>query len=185
MTFYLRALYDTSKQVRLLVVLADAATNCAAFAQSVIYAEAHHGVLAFAAFGKFAEELRHHAERVTIVEVVAVENCKGLLDDVFTHHNSVVGAPRLLTSFGYCEAFWQRVEALEAQFAGNVALILRQNLRAELLLEVVTDDPHDLSKASLNSVVYAVIHDALALRTERIKLLQAAITATHTCSKKE
>ena len=97
----------------------------------------------------------------------------------------MVCTPRLYAPFGNGETFGQCVEALEAQFARNVTLILRQYLCAELVLEVVTDDPHDLSKASLNGVVYAVIHNALTLRTERIELLQAAISAAHACCKQK
>jgi len=184
-TLYLGALYNASEQVCLLVVLADAAANGTALAQCVVNAEAHHGILALAAFGKLAQELAHHLEGVAVVEVIAVEHGKRLLNDILTHEDSVVGAPRLLTAFGNGEALWQSVEALKTELAGNMTLVLGENLSAELLLEIATDNPYNLAEASLNGIVDAVVHDALSLRTECVELLQAAIATTHTSSQKK
>ena len=182
---YLGALYDACEQVCLLVVLADTAADGTALAQRVIYAEAHHCILALAACGQFAQELSHHAESITVVEVIAVEHSERLLDDVLAHEDSVVGAPRLLTAFWNGKAFWQSIEALEAEFAGNVTLVLGENLCAELLLEVTTDNPYNLAEAGLNSIIDAVVHNALSLRTKCVELLEAAIAASHTSSQKE
>ena len=169
----------------LLVVLADAAAHGAALAQGVIYAEAHHGILAGAAFGQFAQELSHHLEGVAVVEVIAIEHSKRLLDDILAHEDCVVRAPGLLAAFGNGEAFGQSVEALEAEFAGDVTLVLGEDLCAELLFEVVADDPYYFAKAGLNSVVDAIVHDALTLRAECVELLEATVAASHTCSKEE
>jgi hypothetical protein len=77
----------------------------------------------------------------------------------------MVGAPRLLTAFGNGESFGQCIQTLEAEFAGYVSLVLRQYLGTELLFEILADYPYNLAESCLDSIVDAVIHDTLSLRT--------------------
>lgn len=118
-TLNLGALYNAGEEVSLLVVLAYTTAHCTAVAEGVVYAEAHHSILAGAAFWELAEELAHYHECVSVVEVVAVKYSERLLDNVLTHHYGVVGAPWLLAAFWHGKAFWQGVECLEAEFARN------------------------------------------------------------------
>ena len=98
----------------------------------------------------------------------------------------MVCTPWLLTTFGYAEALGQCVECLEAKLALYLTLVLRQNLGAELLLEILTDNPYNLAKACLNGIVNTIIHDGLAIGAQTVELLQATITATHTsCEQKQ
>ena len=66
-----------------------------------------------------------------------------------------------------------------------MTLVLAQNLLAELLLEVASDDPYNLSESGLDSVIDAVVHDTLALRTQCVQLLETAVAASHTCCQQE
>ena len=162
---YLGALYYAGQEVCLLVVLADAAAYGSALAKGVAYAEAYHGILALAAFGKLGEELAHYHEGVAIVEVVAVQDGKGFLYHVLAHQYGMVGTPGLLAAFGNGEPFGQCIQTLEAEFAGYVSLVLRQYLCTELLFEILADYPYNLAESCLDSIVDAVIHDTLSLRT--------------------
>ena len=152
-TLYLGALHNRGQMMCLLVVLADTATHGAALGESVVNAETDHSILALAALGELAEELGHHLEGIAIVEVVAVEHSEGFLDDILTHEHSVVGAPGLLTAFGHSETGGKCVERLETEFAGNVTLILGENLLAEEFLEVATDHPYYFAEACLDGIV--------------------------------
>ena len=84
----------------------------------------------------------------------------------------MVGSPGLYTTFWSLEALGQCVECLEAQFAGYVTLIFGQNLGAELLLEILTDHPHDFAESSLDGVVDTIVHDGLAVGAQTVELLQ-------------
>jgi hypothetical protein len=97
----------------------------------------------------------------------------------------VVGAPRLLTALRYTESLWQSVECLETELTLYLTLVLREDLRAELLLEILTDNPYDLAESSLDGIVNTVVHDGLAVRTQTVELLQATVTATHTSCKQK
>ncbi len=167
-TLYLRALNHRGEMMGLLVVLTDSTAYGSAFAEGVINAEAHHCILARTALWEFTEEFTHNLESVAVVKVIAVQYSKGFANNILAHHDSVVGAPRLLTTFGNGKAFRQSVEALEAQLAGNVVLILCQNLIAELFLKVLADNPNDFAKTGLNGIVDAVVHDGLALRAQSV-----------------
>ena len=83
----------------------------------------------------------------------------------------MIGAPGLYATFGNLEACGQGVEGLEAEFAGHLTLVLGEDLSAELLLEVLADDPHDFAESSLDGVVDTIVHDSLAVWTQTIELL--------------
>ena len=81
-----------------------------------------------------AQELAHHLESVAIIEVVAVDNGKWFVDDIFAHHHGVVGPPRFRAAFRASETFRKSVEALEHHFAWDVAFIFcEDNLAGSLL----------------------------------------------------
>ena len=180
----LGALHDVL-EVAVGIGVAHAACHAAILRERVAHAEAHHGILALAAFGEVGQELADGHEGVAVVEVVAVDDTEGLLDDVLTHQHGVVRTPGLYAAFRNLEACGQVVEGLEAELTGHVAFVLLQNLVAELVFEVATDDPHDFAKASLNGIVDGVVHDGFTIGAERIKLLQTTITAAHAGSKKK
>ena len=95
----------------------------------------------------------------------------------------MVRAPGLFATFWDGEAFWQGVESLETELAGDVAFVLGEYLLAELLLEVAADYPYYLAEAGLDGVVDAVVHNALSLGTEGVELFETAVTAAHACCK--
>ena len=169
----------------LAVILTNAARNGTAVGERIAHAETYHGIFASRAFGKFAKEFAHHLEGVAIVEVVAVEHGKGFFNHVLTHHNGVVRTPGLRATLGAGEAFGQRIEGLEHEFARNVAFVLRKHLVAKFLFKVLTDYEHKFAEAGVNGVVDGVVHDCFAVRAEAIQLFEAAVTAAHACCKQE
>ena len=66
-----------------------------------------------------------------------------------------------------------------------MALVLREDFLAELILEILADNENDLTKTSLNSIVDTVVHNSLTIRAQTIELFQTTITATHTSSQKQ
>ena len=97
----------------------------------------------------------------------------------------MVCTPRLLTAFGNVEALGQGIKALETELTGYVSLILGEDLGTELFLEIFADDPYNLAESGLDGIVDTIVHDGLAVRTQTVELLQAAVTATHTCCKQK
>ena len=164
---------------------AYAAAYGAAFAQRVAYAEAHHGILARAALRELAEELAHYLERVAAVEVVAVDDGKGFLNDVLAHHHGMVRAPRLFAAFGHSEALGQFVQRLEHHFHRQVVLILADNLLAEIVLKILADDKHQFAETGLDGIVDGIVHNRFAVGAQTVHLLQTTIAAAHAGSKQK
>ena len=181
---YLGALYDRC-EVMFGIVLADATAYGAAFRKGVAHAETHHCIFAGRAFGQFGEPFAHYAECVTVVEVVAVEHGKRFVNHAFAHHEGMVGAPWLGASLRTGEAFGQSVEALEHQFARNVAFVFREDNAAEVFLKVFSDYKHEFAEACIYGIVDRVVHYCLAVRAEFVKLFQTAIAASHSCCKEK
>ena len=154
-------------------------------AQCVAYAETHHGILILGALGQIAQELTNLHEAVTAIEVVAVDDTERFLDDILTHQHSMVGTPGLLTTLRNGEALGQCVKCLETQLTLHLTLIFGKNLRAELLLKILTNDPYYLAKASLNGIINTIVHNGLTIGAKPVELLQTTITASHTCSQKK
>ena len=107
------------------------------------------------------------------------------MNNVLTHEHGVVGSPGFHAAFGNLEALGQVIQRLEAEFAGHLTFILLQNLVAELVFKVASDNPHDFAESGLDGIVDGVIHDGFTIGAERIKLLQTAIAATHSGSQKK
>ena len=169
----------------LLVLRANATGYSTVLAKSVAYTETYHSILVLGTLRQISQILADNHECIAIIEVVAIDYTEWLLDHVLTHQHSVVGAPRLLTALRYAESLWQCIECLEAELTLYLTLVLSEDLRTELLLEILTDNPYDLAEASLNGIVNTVIHDGLAVRTQTVELFQAAVTATHTSCKQK
>ena len=161
------------------------AAHGATLREGIAHTETHHGVATGAAFGKLGEELAHHAEGVAVIEVVAVEHGKRLFDDTGAHHHSVVGAPRLLAVGRAGEAFGERIERLEHEFARDFVLIFGEHDVAEVFFEILTDDENELAETGMDGIVDGIVHDGLPLRAEGVELLEAAVTASHSCSEEK
>ena len=107
------------------------------------------------------------------------------MNNVLTHEHGVVGSPGFHAAFGNLEALGQVIQRLEAEFAGHLTFILLQNLVAELVFKVASDNPHDFAESGLDGIVDGVIHDGFTIGTQCIELLEATITAAHAGSKEE
>ena len=97
----------------------------------------------------------------------------------------MIGAPWFYAPLGAGEAFGQRVELLEAQLYGHMALILAEHFLPEVLFEVLTYDEHYLAEAGLYGVVNRIVHYRFAVGAEPVKLFQAAVTAAHSGSQQQ
>ena len=170
-----------------MVVVEFAYTTChgTILAKRVAAAEAHHGILILATFRKSAEELANLHEGIAAIEVIAVDDAERLFDDVLAHEYSMIGSPWLHASFRNAESLGQCIERLEAEFAGNLTFILGEDLGAELLLEVLADNPDDAAKASLDGVVDAIVHDGFTIGAQPVKLFQTTVAAAHAGSKQK
>ena len=60
-----------------------------------------------------------------------------------------------------------------------MSLVFGEDLLAEILLKVFSDNPDNLAETSLNSVVDAVVHDCLTIGTQSVKLFQTSVTTAH------
>ena len=85
------------------------------------------------------------------------------MDHLFSHHHGVIGTPGFRAALRNRVALRNLVEALEHEFAGNMSLIFRKDLLAEVLLKILTDHPNDLAEACLNSIIDTVVHNGLAV----------------------
>ena len=65
----------------------------------------------------------------------------------------MVGTPRFYTTLWTLETFWEAVYALEAELAWHNALVLGENLCAELLFEVFADYPYNLAKSGSGTIL--------------------------------
>lgn len=115
--------FNNRGKMLVLISFADTAAYSAALRQSIAYSETYHGVFACGAFGQVVEPLAHDVESIAVVEIVAVQYGKRLFNDILSHHDSVVRAPRLGAVSRAGETFRQCVKALEYQFTGNVTFV--------------------------------------------------------------
>ena len=147
----------------LLVIGADATSHRAILGQGVAHAESDHRILILCPLGQIGQILAYLHEGIATVEIVTVDDTERLTDDILTHEYGMIGTPRLLPTLGNRKACGERIEALEAQLAGNLVLVLGENLLAELLLEVLTDHPYYLAESCLNGIVDTIVHDGLTI----------------------
>ena len=91
----------------------------------------------------------------------------------------MVRTPRLGAALGNAVALRDLVETLENDLAGDMSFVFGEDLLAEILLKVLTDNPNNLAEASLDSIVDAVVHNRLTIGTQSVKLFQTTVTAAH------
>ena len=167
------------------VIDTHATSHATVLAQCVAATETNHCIFVFAAFRKVAQIFSDGLESIATIEVIAVDHAERLLDDILTHQHCMVRTPRFLTTFWALETFRESIDALEAKLTRNSALIFGKNLCAELLFEILADDPDDFSESCLNGIINTIIHDSLAVWAQTIKLLQTTISASHTSSQEK
>ena len=91
----------------------------------------------------------------------------------------MAGAPRFLAAFGDAVSRGQGVELLERVFHGDAFFPFRADRLAECLLDVAPDHEHDLIEPALHGVVDGIVEDDLAVRPDRVDLLESAVAASH------
>ena len=160
------------------VNLADAAGDGTMLRERVAEAEADHGEFGSARVGD-VEELGEAAERVGAVEIVGVDDGEGAIHDTTGAPDGVASAPGFFATRRRGEPGGQVVGLLEgvADFEARVGGVARSDAGAERFLEVAADYEDDLGKAGLAGVTDGIVEDGLAVRAERVHLLEAAVAA--------
>ena len=117
--------------------------------------------------------------RLLSVEVIGVDDSERLFDEVFTHEYGVVGTPRfaaLRVVAASCRYF---IDRLETDLALYFTFVLTQYDAAEIILEVLADDKHDLAKTCAKRIIDTVVQDSLAVRAQAVHLFQSSVAAAH------
>ena len=125
------------------------------------------------------EELAEPGERVAAVEVVGVDRGERRVDDVARRANRVRGAPRLRAPRRDGVRRGEVVQVLEGVRDLHHVLVLRADLLAEHVLEVLADDEHALAEPGALRVEHGIVEYGLAGRTHRIHLLKPSVPGSH------
>ena len=142
----LRALHYVG-QVSVGVCCTNTTADRIILAKGIANAVTDHAVFAFLAFYR-AKKISEHLERLLAIEIICIDDSERFVDKVFTHENSMIGTPRFGTLGVVGTACRHFVNRLEANLTLYFPLILAQNHAAEVILEILTDDKHNLPKSS-------------------------------------
>ena len=175
----LRHLLDVG-EVAAAVDRADAARDGAVLGEREREVVADHREVAAAVGGRGRrEELAEPGERVATVEVVGVDRGERGVDDVARGADRVRGAPRLRAPGRDGVRRGEVVQVLERVRDLHDVLVLRADLLAEHVLEVLADDEHDLAEPGALRVEHGIVEYGLAGRAHRVHLLQPAVPGSH------
>ena len=92
----------------------------------------------------------------------------------------VGGAPGLFTSFRHGKAFRQVVQGLEGVIHLNLAGKAAADLFLENIFKVTADNEYHFSKTGPDGIINRIVENDFTIGTHRVKLLETAVTATHT-----
>ena len=107
--------------------------------------------------------LRENFVSVLAVKIVGVDGGERFFNRAFGHEDGVGRAPRLGAAGGQFVGRGQLVEFLKNVFHGDALLKTRADDFAELRLDVLADDEHELAEARAHRVVNRVVNDGLAV----------------------
>ena len=117
------------------------------------------------------------------VEIIGVNDGKGLVDNVTSHEYGMACSPGLGAFGRNAESVRDVVQLLEHVVDVGPVLELLSDRGAEGLLDVAANDKNDLAEANPQGVIDRVVDNNLAPRTHGVDLLEAAITAANTGGK--
>ena len=113
------------------------------------------------------------------VEIIRVD-CGERFGDFFRGtQNRVPRSPRLGAFFRSPERSGELVQFLESVFHLDFIFPFRADVLAERLFDVVTDHENDFAESAFERIVNGIVQNDFAGRTDRINLLESAVTASH------
>ena len=161
-----------------LVDRAHAARHIAVLRQRVFQRVADHEVLAALAPQR-PQVLIRQLERARAVVIVRVDDEKRRIEEFAAAQHRVPRAPRLHAPFRDGKALRQLIQLLEGVVCFHPRRHARTDHRLEGIFNLVLNQEHDAAEARLVRIVQAVIEDDLAVRADRIQLLQSPVAAAH------
>ena len=121
-------------------------------------------------------------ESLTAVEVVRIDYSKRRVDEITYLNQCMRGTPRLLSALRHTVALRQLIDLLEGILTLRDLLDTVADDLAEILLDVLTDDKHNLIKSGFQCIVDGIIHDDLTARSQLRQLFDTtAETGSQTC----
>src|SRR5574344_1903075 len=97
----------------------------------------------------------------------------------------MIGAPRLLATFGNRESCGDFVYGLENNLYGQMALVLADHFFAEDILEILADNEYKFAESCVYGVIDRVIHDCFTVGTQSVKLFETSVAASHSGSQEK
>ena len=173
-----RALAHLLQEAKL-VDRAHAARHIAVLCQRVFQRVADHEVLAALAPQR-PQVLIRQFERARAVVIVRVDDEERRIEEFAAAQHRVPRAPRLHAPFRDGKALRQLLQLLEGVVCFHSCRHARTDHRLEGIFNLVLNQEHDAAEARLVRIVQAVIEDDLAVRADRIQLLQSPVAAAHT-----
>ena len=141
--------------------------HCSVLAEGIAYTVTHHTVFALRSFHR-TQIVCEHLEGLFSVEIIGIDDCKRLFDQILTHEHCVVRTP-WFSAFGVVSATFRHfVNRLKAHFTGHLVSILGQYFLTKISLEILTDHEHDFTKPCTQCVKHTVVHDGLTIGSQTI-----------------
>ena len=115
------------------------------------------------------------------VEIVGVDDGKGLSYHVTCRAQGVCRSPRLNPSFGHTESLRHVVKSLKGVLDVDLVLKAGADGLAEVRKILFLDDENNFVKARTNCIMHRKIDDELPLFRHGCQLLQSAIAGAEAC----
>ena len=150
--------------------------------QCVLKLVAYHHVLINAVFILIlCKEIICHLKCMTSIIIIRINNGKRSINHIDTAHDRMSGSPWLHTSFRNCKAFRKIMQILEYKFHLDMLTHTISDSGTEISLILLLYNKYNFFKPCLNSIIDRKINDNVPVLINRIDLLQATISASHTC----
>ena len=151
------------------------------FAQRIAYAITYHAILVLLTC-YLVEEFRQYFKRLLTIEIVGIDYCKRLFDQVLTHQYCMVRAPRLGALRIVGIPFRNVVNSLETNLTRHFALVLCQDYTLKIVSKIFANNEYNLTESCTKCIENGIIHNGLPIRAQTINLLETTIAASHTSS---
>jgi len=165
-------------EVTLRVGLAKAARHRAVLRKRAVQLEAHHREPVGRRRPRRRQEPGEHAKRLRPIEIIRIDDRKRPVQQRRGAQNGMAGAPRFLASGRHAEPGRQHFKLLKSVIQADVPGKTAAETVPEVLLNLPADHKDKLAKTGPLRVEHGIIQHRLAGGTDRLNLLQTAITGT-------
>ena len=174
------------RQESIFIYTADTTGHAAVFAQRVFQDESRHTEIA-RLLRRIIHKIIMDLYKCTLaVIIICIDDCKRFFYHAFTGQDCLTCSPWLSTAFRHNHAFrnfgnlLERIADLHAQRFTDLRNAVADH-RFKIFFQALSDDEYYFIKTSLDRVMDRVIHDDLAVRSDRIELLDSfSIAGTNT-----